>query len=60
MALKSLEVHECGRDEREKGRETKEQAAITIRRKRREALGRAQGKRRNFRLGSQSSLTLLL
>ena len=43
-----------------KGRETKEHAAIAIRKRKHEALGRPRGKRRNFRTKSQSSPTLHL
>ena len=43
-----------------KGRKTKEQATIMIRRKRFKVLGIPQEKRKNFQIGSQSSLTLLL
>ena len=41
-------------------RETKEQVAIAIRRRRHEVLGRPQGKRRSFQIGIPSSPTSLL
>ena len=47
---------------KEKGRETKKQATIAIKKKKRkhEMLGRLQERRRNFQIEGQSSLTLLL
>ena len=41
-------------------RETKDQVAIVIRRRRHEVLGRPQGKRRSFQIGIPSSPTSLL